>query len=238
MNPAERIALVTGGNRGIGFETCRQLGRKGLRVVLTSRKPETGERAADALRQEGLEVRYLQLDVTDADSIEACATSVDKDFGRLDVLVNNAGIMLDSSKRGASVFQADPGLIRETFETNTLGPLMVAKAMVPLMRRNGYGRIVNVSSGMGQLCEMDGGYPGYRISKTALNAVNVILARELEGTNIKSNSLCPGWVRTDMGGDKAPRSPEQGADTVVWLATLPDDGPSGGFFRDRKQIGW
>ena len=238
MNPADRIALVTGGNRGIGFETCRQLGRKGLRVILTSRKLEAGERAAGDLRKEGLEVHYRQLDVTDVDSIEACVTSVDRDFRRLDVLVNNAGIMLDSSKRGASIFQAEPGLIRETFETNTLGPLLVAKAVVPLMRRNGYGRIVNVSSGMGQLCEMDGGYPGYRISKTALNAVSVILARELEDTNIKANSLCPGWVRTDMGGDKAPRSPEQGADTVVWLATLPDDGPSGGFFRDRKQIGW
>jgi NAD(P)-dependent dehydrogenase (short-subunit alcohol dehydrogenase family) len=110
--------------------------------------------------------------------------------------------------------------------------------LVPLMRRNGYGRIVNVSSGMGQLSEMDGGYPGYRISKTALNAVTVILARELEGSNIKVNSVCPGWVRTDMGGDNAPRSTEQGTETIVWLATLADDGPSGGFFRDRKLIAW
>ena len=238
MNPADRIALVTGGNRGIGFEICRQLGRKGLRVVLTSRRPEAGEKAAGVLRSEGLEIDYRRLDVTDFESIEACAKGVDRDFGRLDVLINNAGIMLDSSKLGASIFEANPELIRETFETNTLGPLMVAKAMVPLMRRNGYGRIVNVSSGMGQLCEMDGGYPGYRISKAALNAVSVILARELEGTNVKSNSLCPGWVRTDMGGERAPRSPEEGADTAVWLATLPDDGPSGGFFRDRKPIGW
>ncbi len=146
--------------------------------------------------------------------------------------------MLDSSKRGASIFQADASLLRETFETNTLGPLFVAIALVPLMRRNDYGRIVNVSSGMGQLSDMDGGYPGYRISKTALNAVTVILARELEDTNIKVNAVCPGWVRTDMGGASATRSPEEGADTIVWLATLPDDGPSGGFFRDRRPIDW
>ncbi|HSS66369.1 MAG TPA: SDR family NAD(P)-dependent oxidoreductase, partial [Gammaproteobacteria bacterium] len=143
-----------------------------------------------------------------------------------------------SSKHGESIFQAERELLRESFDVNTLGPLLVAKSLVPLMRRNDYGRIVNVSSGMGQLSDMDGGYPGYRISKTALNAVTVILARELEGTNIKANSVCPGWVRTDMGGDNAPRSPEQGADTIVWLATLPDDGPSGGFFRDRKRIAW
>ncbi len=238
MNAVKRVALVTGANRGIGFETCRQLGRKGLRVILTSRKREAGKNATEILQSEGIEVEYRQLDVTDFKSIDACALGVERDMGRLDVLVNNAGIMLDSSKRGASIFQADPALIRETFETNALGPLMVAKALVPLMRRNDYGRIVNVSSGMGQLSEMDGGYPGYRISKTALNAVSVILSRELEGSNIKANSLCPGWVRTDMGSDKAPRSPEQGADTIVWLATLPDDGPSGGFFRDRKRIDW
>lgn len=238
MSKNKRTALVTGANRGIGFETCRQLGRKGFRVVLTARKAEAGETAAGKLKSEGIDVEFRQLDVTDPESIDAFAKSVVRDLSRLDVLVNNAGIMLDSSKRGASIFQADAGLVRDTFETNALGPLMVAKALVPLMRKNGYGRIVNVSSGMGQLSEMDGGYPGYRISKTALNAVTVILARELEGTNIKVNSVCPGWVRTDMGGEKAPRSPEEGADTVVWLATLPDDGPSGGFFRDRQQINW
>ncbi len=238
MGTEKRIALVTGGNRGIGFETCRQLGRKGLRVILAARNAAAGERAAGILKSESLEVEFRLLDVTKVETIDACAESIDRDLGRLDVLVNNAGIMRDSSKRGASIFQADRELVRDTFDVNTLGPLMVANALVPLMRRHDYGRIVNVSSGMGQLSEMDGGYPGYRISKTALNAVTVILARELEGTNIKVNSVCPGWVRTDMGGDKAPRSPEQGADTIVWLATLPEGGPSGGFFRDRKQINW
>lgn len=238
MGTEKRIALVTGGNRGIGFETCRQLGRKGLRVILAARNAAAGEKAAGILKSEGLEVEFRLLDVTKVETIDACAESIDRDLGRLDVLVNNAGIMRDSSKRGASIFQADRELVRDTFDVNTLGPLMVANALVPLMRRHDYGRIVNVSSGMGQLSEMDGGYPGYRISKTALNAVTVILARELEGTNIKVNSVCPGWVRTDMGGDKAPRSPEQGADTIVWLATLPEGGPSGGFFRDRKRINW
>lgn len=238
MSGEKRIALVTGANRGIGFETCRQLGRWGFRVILTARNVAAGERAAGVLEGEGLDVGFHRLDVTDAASIEACARSLDREPGRLDVLVNNAGIMLDSSKRGASIFQAEAALLRQSVDTNTFGPLLVSKALVPLMRRHNYGRIVNVSSGMGQLSEMDGGYPGYRISKTALNAVTVILARELEGTNIKVNCLCPGWVRTDMGGPKAPRSPEEGADTAVWLATLPDDGPSGGFFRDRRPIAW
>lgn len=238
MSAEHRVALVTGANRGIGFETCRQLGHRGLRVILTARKVGAGEKAVKILRAEGVRVEFRRLDVTDLESIEACARSIDQDLGRLDVLVNNAGIMLDSSKRGESVFQADADLVRRSFEVNALGPLLVTKSLVPLMRRNGYGRIVNVSSGMGQLSEMDGGYPGYRISKTALNAVTVILARELDGTNIKVNSVCPGWVRTDMGGDRAPRSTEQGAGTIVWLATLADDGPSGGFFRDGKQIGW
>ncbi len=238
MSTEKKIALVTGANRGIGLETCRQLSRKGLHVILTCRKAEAGKKVADELKSEGIDVEFCQLDVTDPESIDACAESVDRDLGRLDVLVNNAGIMLDSSKTGASIFQADPKLIRDTFETNALGPLMVAKALVPLMRKNDYGRIVNVSSGMGQLSEMDGGYPGYRISKTALNAVTVILSRELEGTRIKVNSVCPGCLRTDMGGNNASRSPEEGADTIVWLATLPEDGPSGGFFRDRKPISW
>ena len=207
-------------------------------MVLTARQAAAGEKAAGILRAEGLEVDFRRLDVTDLEGIEACARSIDQDHGRLDVLINNAGIMLDSSKLGESIFQADADLVRRSFEVNVLGPLMVTKSLVPLMQRNGYGRIVNVSSGMGQLSEMDGGYPGYRVSKTALNAVTVILARELDGTNIKVNSVCPGWVRTGMGGDGAPRSPEKGAETIVWLATLADDGPSGGFFRDRKRIDW
>ena len=126
--------------------------------------------------------------------------------------------------------------MRRTFETNTLGPLMVSQALIPLMQ--GSGRVVNVSSGMGQLAEMNGGYPGYRLSKAALNALTRILADELEDTSVKVNSVCPGWVKTDMGGPDAPRTPEQGVQTIVWLATLPDDGPTGGFFRDKQPIPW
>lgn len=238
MTEDPKVALVSGASRGIGFETCRQLGRRGLRIVLTARNPQAGQRAAEKLASEGIEAHFGQLDVTDPDSIDACAREVGVSFGRLDVLVNNAGIMLDSSKRGASIFEAQAQILRQSFDTNTLGPLFLAKALVPLMRKNGYGRVVNVSSTMGQLAGMGGAYPGYRISKTALNAVTVILARELEGTNILVNSVCPGWVRTNIGGPKAPRSPDEGADTIVWLATLPDGGPSGKFFQDRREIDW
>ncbi len=238
MTSDSKVALVTGGNRGIGFETCRTLGRLGFRVVLTSRRPDLGERATEALVAEGSDVVFQVLDVTDEKSIARCAEYSKRELGRVDALVNNAGIMLDSSKRGASILEAEAALIKESFETNTLGPLLVARAFVPLMRSRDYGRIVNLSSDMGQLSEMGGQYPGYRISKTALNAVTRILANELEGTNIKVNSVCPGWVRTDIGGRNAPRTVEEGADTVVWLATLPDDGPSGGFFRDRRPIPW
>lgn len=233
-----KIALVTGANKGIGLETCRQLAQFGYTVLLTSRNQEAGKAAANELAKHGTDVRHVPMDVTSQKSIQACAAWVNTEFGALHALVNNAGIMPDSSKRGASVFDARLSLMRESFETNTLGPLAVAQALVPLMRRGNYGRIVNVSSSMGQLSEMDGMYPGYRVSKTALNAVTRMLASELDGTNIKTNSACPGWVRTEMGGPDAPRSPEQGADTIVWLATLPDDGPSGGFFRDRKPIPW
>lgn len=235
-----KIAVVTGANRGLGLETCRQLARLGLTVVLTSRDPKKGEAAAAGLRKAGAEVRFHPLDVTDPQSIHRLAKYVEAEFGRLDVLVNNAGVFLDpldSPEPGAaSVFRTDLDIVRRSMETNVYGPLLLCQALVPLMQR--YGRIVNVSSGMGQLTEMNGCCPGYRFSKTALNALTRILADELQDTRIKVNSLCPGWVRTDMGGPNADRPVEQGADTIVWLATLPDDGPSGGFFRDRKPIPW
>lgn len=235
-----KTAVVTGANRGLGLETCRQLARLGLTVVLTSRDPKKGEAAAAGLRKAGAEVRFHPLDVTDPQSIHRLAKYVEAEFGRLDVLVNNAGVFLDpldSPEPGAaSVFRTDLDIVRRSMETNVYGPLLLCQALVPLMQR--YGRIVNVSSGMGQLTEMNGCCPGYRFSKTALNALTRILADELQDTRIKVNSLCPGWVRTDMGGPNADRPVEQGADTIVWLATLPDDGPSGGFFRDRKPILW
>lgn len=235
MTP-QRVAVVTGANRGIGLEICRQLARRGLTVVLTNRSAAKGRAAVKALRDDGLEVDYHLLDVTSPVGIKALADYLAKHYGRLDVLVNNAGVILDP--RGSRVLDAKPQTFRDTLEINVFGPLLLAQALVPLMKKNRYGRIVNLSSGLGQLSEMGTGTPAYRISKTALNALTCILAAELKRSGILVNSMNPGWVRTDMGGAGAPRTAEQGADTAVWLATLPDDGPSGGFFRDRKPIPW
>ncbi len=236
MADATRIALVTGGNRGIGFEVCRQLARHGLSVVLTARDASKGKAAAKGLQDEGLAVEFHRLDVTSCRSIRACVAAVAGRRGRIDVLVNNAGVMIDP--RGSRFLDSKLDTYRDTLETNLYGPLQLAQAVVPLMKASRYGRIVNVSSGQGQLSEMGAGTPAYRISKTALNALTRIVAAEFHGSNILVNSMCPGWVRTAMGGDGAPRTPEQGADTALWLATLPDDGPTGGFFRDRKPIAW
>ena len=236
MAAATRIALVTGGNRGIGLEICRQLARNGLSVVLTARDASTGKASAKALQDEGLSVEFQRLDVTSCRSIHACVAAVAGRRGRIDVLVNNAGIMNDP--RGSRFLDSKLDTYRDTLETNLYGPLQLAQAVVPLMKAERYGRIVNVSSGQGQLAEMGAGTPAYRISKTALNALTRIVAAEFHGSNILVNSMCPGWVRTAMGGESAPRTPEQGADTALWLATLPDDGPTGGFFRDRQPIPW
>lgn len=227
-----RIAVVTGANRGIGREIARQLAQRGdLTVVLTARDEKQGRAAA-----RDLETEFHPLDVASERSIAALAGFLGKTWGRCDVLVNNAGILADP--RGSRILDSKIDTHRATLETNVLGPLMLAQALVPLMRKNRYGRIVNVSSAMGQLSDMGTGSPAYRISKTALNALTLILAAELSGSGILVNTMSPGWVRTDMGGSGAPRSVEQGADTAVWLATLPDNSPSGGFFKDRKPIPW
>ena len=228
----ERVALVSGANRGIGREIARQLVEQGYKVVVGSRDLARGEAVADEL---GEGATAVQLDVTDDESVRAAVSSVERDFGRLDVLVNNAGV---TDGWSGSAADADLDSVKEVLDTNLFGSWRLAKAALPLMRRNGYGRIVNVSSGMGQLSDMGGHSPGYRISKTGLNALTRMLTAELGNENILVNSVCPGWVRTDMGGANARRSVEQGADTPVWLATLPDDGPTGGFFRDREPIPW
>ena len=233
-----RVALVSGANRGIGLETVRQLSRLGVMAVIGCRDVAKGRSAAEQLKSEGFEIPVVALDVVDPASITAAVGEVERLFGRLDVLVNNAGILIDGPSSGASVATVDPQIVQKTFATNVLGPIRLIQAAVPLMRANGYGRIVNVSSGLGQLAEMGGGNPAYRLSKAALNAVTCTAAAELRDAGIKVNSACPGWVRTDMGGPNAERTVEQGADTPVWLATLPEDGPTGGFFRDRKPIAW
>ena len=236
---ATRTALVSGANRGIGFEIVRQLARLGVLAVIGSRDPKDGLAAAEKLQSEGLDVPVVALDVDREGSAAEAVAEVKRLYGRLDVLVNNVAVLIDSPGGfKASLFDLTGDIARQTFETNLLGPLRLIQAAAPLMREQGYGRIVNVSSSAGQLAEMGRGYPAYRMSKTALNALTRIAAAELSEGNIKVNAMCPGWVRTEMGGANADRSPEQGADTAVWLATLPDEGPTGGFFRDRKPIAW
>jgi len=233
----DRVALVTGANRGIGLEIVRQLAEVGNRVILGARNIAQGEAAARTLSSNGPKVFAAELDVTKEVTIEKLVHRVRSDFGRLDILVNNAGVLVDESDLPS---ETKPQTIRSTIETNLLGPWRMCQAFIPLMRLNNYGRIVNVSSGAGALSEMPENLyaPAYSISKTALNALTIMFASELRGSNILVNAACPGWVRTDMGGANAPRSVQEGADTAVWLATLPDNGPSGGFFRDRTRIEW
>ncbi len=232
------VAVVTGAARGLGLETCRQLAERGYRVLLTARREAEGRAAAERLAAAGLDVRFHALDVTDAASVQTLRDALRTAFGRIDCLVNNAGIFPDPvpGSKESSIFEADLDTVRRGLDTNALGALRVCQALIPLM--GGQGRVVNVSSGMGQLSEMNGCCPGYRLSKTALNALTRILADELSDTWVKVNSVCPGWVRTDMGGAEAPLAVEEGARGIVWAATLPDDGPSGGFFRHGEPIAW
>ena len=224
-----RIAVVTGANRGLGLGIARGLAKRGLTVVATARDEADAQAAA---AQVGGEAH--QLDVADQASVDRLFAWLDGTHGRLDVLVNNAGILLDSDR---TVTQADLELVRRTLDTNVYGAWRMALGAAPFMRRHGYGRIVNMSSGMGGLTEMSNGRaPAYRLSKAGLNTLTRMLATELEGTGILVNSACPGFVRTDMGGESAPRSVEEGVDTPIWLATLPDDGPTGGFFRNREPL--
>jgi NAD(P)-dependent dehydrogenase (short-subunit alcohol dehydrogenase family) len=227
-----RVALVSGGNRGIGLEVCRQLAERGVTVVMGSRDAEQG-RAAAAKLPDGVVVH--QLDVADAESVERLAISVEEEFGRLDILVNNAAISNDDGQRGVD---ADLDRVKEALEANLFGAWRLCELAVPLMRRNGYGRIVNVSTGLASLEDMGGGSPGYRVSKAALNVLTRILASELRGSGILVNAVNPGWVQTDMGGSGATRTVEEGAEALVWAATLPNSGPTSGFFRDRQPVAW
>jgi NAD(P)-dependent dehydrogenase (short-subunit alcohol dehydrogenase family) len=226
-----QIALVTGANRGIGRETARQLAAQGYTVIVTARDAAKAEAAAAEI--EG-DTRPLACDVSDPASIDAAIAAVTADPGRLDVLVNNAGVGLDW---GVSGTEPDFEKIQATLETNLFGAYRMAIGLLPLLRASEHARIVNVSSGMGGVNEMGGWSPGYRISKAGLNAVTRILSTELADAGVLVNSACPGLVATDMGSQfGARKSVEDGASGVVWLATLPDDGPTGGFFRDAKQI--
>lgn len=223
-----RVALVTGANRGIGRAIAELLAEHGLEVVVGARNLAAANRAAAEI---GRGARAVQLDVTDDASVAAAFGGLD----RLDVLVNNAAIHYDTWQHASA---ADLDVAREALETNVLGAWRCAIAAVELMRRALYGRIVNVSSGSGSITEPSPATPAYAVSKAALNMLTRSLALDLRGSGILVNAACPGWVRTDMGGAGAPRSPREGADTPVWLATLPDDGPTGGFFRDRRPAAW
>lgn len=232
----EHVVVVTGANRGIGLEICNQLARKDFIVVLTSRYEKDGLEAVATFNKRELTVRYHQLDVTSPSQILKLKDFLTREFGRCDCLVNNAGIFMDNNE--GNFFNTDAATLRQTMETNVYGPYLLCQALGALMKKNNYGRIVNISSGLGQLSEMGAGFPAYRMSKTAINVITRVLAAELAGTNILVNSMCPGWVKTRMGGPGATRSVKEGADTAVWLATLPDNGPSGKLFRDRQEIPW
>lgn len=230
----KKIVLVTGANRGIGLEICRQLARQDMTVILTARDPAKGEEACRRLQDEGFAAVFHQLDVTDPHSIDALKEFVQRESGRLDVLVNNAGIGIGS--KGAA--DADLHEVRQIMEINFYGAWRLILALLPLLRKSVEGRIINISSGMGAWRNLTGGYAGYRLSKTMLNALTVLMANELRNSNIKVNAMCPGWVQTEMGGRGAPRSVEKGAETAVWLATLSNGGPTGKFFRNKKEINW
>jgi NAD(P)-dependent dehydrogenase (short-subunit alcohol dehydrogenase family) len=235
MNPEKRICLVSGGNRGIGFETCHQLAQLGHTVILTARNSTKGKIAAKQLREnKDLDIVFYQMDVSNQDSIDDVHDKIIQHFGRLDVLVNNAGILYDTWQ---TVIDIDFEIVNQSLATNLLGPWRVSKKFIPLMKKNRYGRGVNVSSSLGSLHSMGKGSPAYSISKTALNALTRKLAAELLGTGILVNSIDPGWVATDMGG-RGGRPVKEGVKGIIWASTLPDDGPTGGFFFDGKPVEW
>lgn len=228
------VALVTGANRGIGLEVARQLAGSGFEVFLGSRSEASGSRAAARIGGAGSRVTALQLDVTDPGSVTAAAEAVRDRSGRLDVLVNNAAIHYDTWQRAES---ADLSIVGEAVQVNVMGAWRITRALLPLLRRSGHGRIVNVSSGAGSITQMGAGPPAYQVTKAALNALTRTLAAELRPERILVNAVCPGWVATDMGGPGG-RPVAEGAAGIVWAAKLPDDGPAGGFFRDRRPVPW
>lgn len=234
MEQSRHVAIVTGGNRGIGYEICKELSGAGCRVVLTSRNEQDGRQAVAQLYAHD-NIAYHRLDVTDSEDIASLQNWILKTYGRVDILINNAGVYLDG---GVSVFDVDEKIIQETLEVNLYGAFNMCKAFVPIMRQNGYGRIVNISSGYGAMNKMAGYESAYRISKAALNALTLIMADELRDGSIKVNAVCPGWVNTEIGGKLAPLSPEIAARDIVHFALIDANDLSGRFFRYKKPIQW
>lgn len=237
----KKIALVTGANKGLGFEISRQLAQQDIKVVMAIRDSVRGQIAVEKLLQTNLNIEFQYLDVTDIESIKLVYSYLEQTYGKLDILVNNAGVCLDGEQKPSEI---SLNLIRQTLETNFIGAIATTQVLLPLICRSEAGRIVNISSGRGSLTQhSDSKYHyaktlAYNSSKTALNAFTVMLAAELKDTGIKVNSADPDWCRTDMGTEMATHSVEEGADTPVWLATLPADGSTGGFFNSRNPIPW
>jgi NAD(P)-dependent dehydrogenase (short-subunit alcohol dehydrogenase family) len=235
MSKDIKVALVTGGNRGIGYELVKQLAQKGFKVILASRDSEMGHEVAQKLKESNLDVSLLVMDVNNQESIRQAAITVNERYGKLDVLINNAGVYLEENKKLVAM---DPSILEKTMVTNFFGVYHVIRSFIPLMEKQGYGRIINVSSEYGAMSEMS--YPGvgaYKLSKFAINGLTRLVAAEIN-SDIKINAVDPGWVSSDMGGPSAPRTPKQAAESIIWLATIGPEGPSGGFFRDGKPIDW
>ncbi|MCU1252605.1 MAG: short-chain dehydrogenase/reductase [Edaphobacter sp.] len=241
----KKVALITGANKGLGLETARQLGKQGITVLMGARDLAKGEAAAAALKKDGIDARAVKLDVNDPADYTAVAKAIEKDFGVLDILVNNAGVMLDNRK-GNETSTTSADVLKKTFDTNFFAVIALTQALLPLLRKSAAGRIVNLSSILGSntLHATKGSYVydaktfAYDASKAALNSFTIHLAHELQGTKIKVNSAHPGWVKTDMGGEGAQLEIEEGGKTSVELATLPDDGPTGGYFHLGKPLPW
>jgi NAD(P)-dependent dehydrogenase (short-subunit alcohol dehydrogenase family) len=234
LEQSGHVAIVTGGNRGIGYEICKELSMSGCRVVLTSRNEKDGQKAVAALRDHE-NIAYHKLNVTNSADIASLRDWILKTYGRVDILINNAGVYLDE---GVNVFDVDEKIVQETLAVNFYGAFHMCRAFVPIMKQNGYGRIVNISSGYGAMNEIAGYEAAYRISKAALNALTLIIADELRDGSIKVNAVCPGWVSTDMGGKMAPISPQTAARDIVHFALVNAKGPTGSFFRHKKPIQW
>jgi len=237
MNPehAQRIVLITGSNRGIGLEAARQLARRGFLVVIAARDETSGKQAADGINRAGGNAEFLSLDVSHVQSIRTAASQFFAIADHLDVLINNAGIYLD---KGLNILTLPQDVFTRTLQTNTFGPLEVTQAFLPFLRQASAARIINVSSGYGQLDGLSSDAASYCLSKLSLNGLTIMLAEALQADRITVNSMCPGWVRTDMGGPNATRSLEEGADTAVWLADEAPQDLTGKFFRDRQEIPW
>lgn len=236
------VALISGANKGIGYEIARGLGAKKIRVLIGARDAARGEVAADQLKAEGVDARFVKLDVTDRATVERAAARIGKEFGRLDILVNNAGI----AEWGFKPSDVDLGKVREVYETNLFGPIALTQAMLPLLKKSKHGRIVNVSSSLGSLAlasDLNSPFSdflalGYNTSKSALNAMTIQFAKELKDTPIKVNAICPGYCATDINNHSGPRSAAQGALAAIEYATIGEDGPTGGYFDEAGRIPW